>query len=77
MSERWIPAGVESIGPCEGEYEGYTIRFRPARYGSVRASLYNDEGYLVDDFVGADFMDAYTTATNEWPGAEWHNKEED
>lgn len=77
MSERWVPMGMDSIDPCEGEYEGHKIKFRPGKYGAVRATLYNEDGYLVDDFVGADFMDAYTTAVNEWPGATWVNKEED
>jgi hypothetical protein len=77
MIDRWIPLGVPSITESEGEYEGHTIRFRQGKYGDVRATCFDDDGRVVDSLIGADFMDAYSQAMNEWPGATWHNREED
>jgi hypothetical protein len=76
MSDRFVPLGTPSLGG-EGQYEGYSIKFKPGKYGAVRAILYDEDGYLVDEIVGASFTDAYTTAEIEWPGARWKNKEEE
>jgi hypothetical protein len=58
-------------------YEGHRIRFRPEKYGEVRATCVNEDGMVVDTLRGVDFADAWQQASAEWPGAEWINREEE
>ena len=72
----FIPRHIPSL-PLDGLdpdhlSEDLTISFIPRQYRIV-AKVYDENGFMVDELIGEDFMDAYNRVRTEYPQASWRN----
>lgn len=75
-NERFVPIGKPNI--YSDMPDGTVIRFAAGAWGGgVIARLYDEDGRLLDALTARSFNDAYATASEQWPNAEWLNPEEE